>query len=476
MREFRLVGEPIEKLLVLLMAFAGLACGAEQKAPVFPNHNVVLILIDTLRADHLSLYGYERETTPSTDAFAREGIVFENARSQAACTYPSANSLLTSKTPIRFLGQASGSMGIPEDIQSIAEILHKEGYETVAVSGSPVVIDKPNGINGQGGYGRGFSRFDICECEGDGCSWRYKPHAACLNRKAMDQISERGDTEKPLFLYLHFMDPHGPYYPPGEEFIVYGSDYEGERNWVPGVLQNQIEKMIYSGGEPFDVKKEDLDHLINLYDDEIRYFDGQFAKLIEEMKSRKIWDETIFILVSDHGEEFMDHQSIKHCHTLYDSEIRIPFIVRLPGSRFAGRNNELVENLDVLPTVLDYLGVNSTELALDGHSLRPIIEAGKAVRAYSFSSQNTLRSIADDRYKLIYDIASKKEILFDLQEDPREEHDISSNENPHQTRLMNALHQWLVEVEGNDSATSTKRAQEISKETEEKLRAIGYIE
>jgi arylsulfatase A-like enzyme len=467
------LGASLGKLGFLAMLLGCLACTA--KIPP-ANYNVVLVLVDTLRADHMSLYGYQRETTPNTEEFARESIVFENARSQASCTYPSANSILTSRHPVNFLGQPTG-MAIPDEIKSIAEILKFNGYETVAISGSPIVIDKPNKLNFQGGYGRGFDDFEICECEEDGCLWRYKPHASCINQRTFEHLRQRDDKSRPLFLYLHYMDPHGPYYPPDEDSIVFGSHYAGARDPANlGVLPNKLEKMIFSGGEAVDPTDEDLQQLVDLYDDEIRYFDSQMKLLIAELKSQKLWENSIVIVVSDHGEEFMDHQSIKHCHTLYDTEIRTPFILRLPGGHFSGRVDHLAENLDIVPTVLDYLGIDTREFAFDGRSLRPAIEEGVAVREHSFSSQNTLRSIVDDRYKLIYDIASEESMLFDLASDPGEERDLASAGIAQKQTLRDELSRWLMDVEGDDTAAAMQRARDVSRETEEKLKAIGYLE
>ena len=152
--------------------------------------------------------------------------------------------------------------------------------------------------------------------------------------------------------------------------------------------------------------------------------------------------------------------------------------MRLPGARFSGRVGQPVENLDIAPTVLDYLGIDAREFAFDGHSLRRVIEEGVAIRRYSVSSQNTLRSIADGRYKLIHDIATDESMLFDLLQDPREERNLASASLPQQQVLRDELSRWLIDVEGDgdDTATSMQRAREISRETEEKLKAIGYLE
>ncbi|MGH9361061.1 MAG: sulfatase-like hydrolase/transferase, partial [Thermoanaerobaculia bacterium] len=164
--------------------------------------NVVLVLVDTLRADHLGVYGYRRPTSPALDAFAREAVVFTDARSQAGCTFPSVNSLLTSQLPERFLGQPEGRIGIPDGIPTLPEILRARGWATAAVSASAVVRRRPIRHNPHGGFGRGFDLFL------EECAWK---SAACVNERALAAL----DTlPRPFFLYLHYLEPHAPYRPP----------------------------------------------------------------------------------------------------------------------------------------------------------------------------------------------------------------------------------------------------------------------
>ncbi|MBI1814892.1 MAG: sulfatase-like hydrolase/transferase [Deltaproteobacteria bacterium] len=159
----RLAKRPTLRALIALVALLGIGAvvGAlvRWRASGRPL-NAIIILVDTLRADHLSLYGYERATSPNLDRFFRQGVVFRAARSQAPCTFPSVNSLLTSHYPSQFLAQPEKRMGIPDDVPSIAEILHARGYATVAVSASPVVSKTGTQHNKFGGFGRGFDAFD----------------------------------------------------------------------------------------------------------------------------------------------------------------------------------------------------------------------------------------------------------------------------------------------------------------------------
>jgi arylsulfatase A-like enzyme len=197
---------------------ASLAC-SEGELP--RPQNLLLVLVDTLRADHLSSYGYPRNTSPRIDAWAAENLLFESARSQAPCTFPSVNSLLTSRDPIHFHGRRGDDLGIPADFLSLPEILSERGFTTAAVSDSPIVRRTPSKYNTAGNFGRGFHTFD------ESC---YAPNfhfdAACVNRRATLLLDELGqNSDSPFFLYLHYMPTHGRYQPPASHKRRFGLGY-----------------------------------------------------------------------------------------------------------------------------------------------------------------------------------------------------------------------------------------------------------
>jgi arylsulfatase len=209
-----------------MLTFVLIACaaGCARKAPRRPI-NVIVILVDTLRADHLSGYGYHRNTSPMIDRFARTGVLFERNWSQAPCTYPSVNSLLTSRYPVHLLeGQEQQNLGITEGIPTLAEMLEARGYDTYAISASPIVRVTPSRFNKAGGFGRGFDQFD------EDCLWK---DASCINRKAEGIVRTHASNpeSRPFFLYLHYMDPHGPYQPPERFSSRFAGSYTGEKEW-----------------------------------------------------------------------------------------------------------------------------------------------------------------------------------------------------------------------------------------------------
>ena len=439
----------------LLLALLLTACGREKAGP----RNVLLVVVDTLRADRLSLYGYHRPTSPNLDAFAREGVTFLNARSPAGCTFPSVNALLTSRDPALFLGQPSG-MGIPETVRSLPEILRDRGYSTAAVSASPIVRNTPSRMNPTGGFGRGFQTFD------EDC-WR--KHAACVNEKALGLVQT---LREPWFLYLHYMEPHAPYRPAADHtWKLAPKAPEGVRAWARRGEAFPMARRLYDGNLQYQFGPRDLAHLSDLYDEEIVYFDGQFAKILEDLKDRRLLDRTAIVLAADHGEEMYEHGQFGHCRDLaYETVLKTPLVLRLPGVGEGLRRNSLADNLDVVPTLLDYLGLPAQGHTFDGRSLRPDIEKDQPIRRLSFGLQGVTRIATDGTLKLTFDLATGRAHLFDLKADPGEKTDLSARRPEDTRRLQAALLRWMETREG-PPGESRRKAEELEK----KLRALGYL-
>ncbi len=423
--------------------------------------NVVVIVVDTLRADHMSAYGYQRPTTPNLDSLADQLIVFERTRSQAACTFPSVNSLLTSRYPAPFIRQGKGEMGIPPEIPSLADLLHRRGYATAAVSASPIVRATPSKENPRGGFARGFDVFDESPLWREGA---FVNHLALTHLKALTE---------PFFLYLHYMDPHDPYRPAStwtRRFATQETGPEFIRLGDP----NPIAAMIYGSGPPVSATAEDIQHLVDLYDDEIGYADLQIAKLIHRIEARGLADHTILVIAADHGEEFMEHGHMKHCRVLYDSSTRVPLMLRIPGVPGGRRIEAAVQNVDIVPTVLDYLGMAPTGARFDGRSLRQLIEGRQRPSTmFAFSGQGKWRSADDGRYKVIMDGVTLDEELFDLRADPQEHHDLWEAHPRQASVLDRRLRAWLQETL---RGFGRQRALEAARTKEEQLRALGYLQ
>jgi arylsulfatase A-like enzyme len=437
-----------------------------------PPHNVIFILVDTLRADHLPLYGYRRDTSPSLSALGRESVVFESARSQASCTFPSVNSLLTSRWPTVFLGQPGGAMGLPAGIPGLAELLQARGFHTAAVSASPIVRRSPGRFNPLGGFGRGFDTFQ------EDCVWR---GADCVTDQALPHLDR---DRRPLFLYLHYLDPHGPYAPtapppsyhprfalahPGKDFIRRGD---------PG----PIARWLHDGAADPGLGPGDLSFLVDLYDDKIAFFDAQLGRLLGRLRTSGLLDDSILVLAADHGEEFLEHGDIKHCRNLFDTTIRTPLLLRLPGGA-PRRIAAPVSNLDIVPTLLDLLGLSPpvpgappapggpAAPAFAGRSLRPLL-ANRPLPGFQWSAQGALRGVADGRWKLVEDLGKQRFALYDLAADPGETRDVASERRAEAQRLHAALAAWLARTEGLPVDERTRQAAEAAR----RLRSVGYLD
>jgi arylsulfatase A-like enzyme len=268
------------------------------------------------------------------------------------------------------------------------------------------------------------------------------------------------------------MEPHDPYAPPARHATRFVGEYEGPE-FIRRGNPNPIADMVYDDGPKVEVSELDIRHLLDLYDEEIAYFDEQFSRLLDELGALDAVDGSIIILASDHGEEFMEHgHHIKHCRVIYDTSTRVPLIMKIPG--VPGRRVETaVENVDIMPTVLDYLAIPTDRYRLSGQSLRPVAEGGDGERRVVFSDQGKWRSADDGQFKLLLDAVELQPVLFDLESDPLEWSDILADSPETGSRLWQRLERWLTLTEGG---VGNREALEAGEATMERLKALGYLQ
>lgn len=462
MRPPRRTATPALYALVLAAALGVLTLGCSRGSDGAQERwNVIVIMVDTLRADHLSLLGYERPTSPELDALAESSYVFPTTQSQAGCTYPSVNSLLTSRYPAHFeVPSDEMSFIIPPELPTVAEILGAAGYDTAAVSASSVVRATPSQANPYAGFGRGFRIFDEACLEED---------AACVNARTLPLLDEMAE---PFFLYLHYWDPHGPYRPPIHHVAAFPDPGESRHPFIEQGNLRPIARMLYDDGPHWDLDALDIAQLRTLYDEEIRYWDTRLGELVDWLQERALLEKTILVVVSDHGEEILDHRAIGHCRDMaYQTVLRTPLVIRLPGHP-GGVREARAQNLDVVPTLLDYLDIPAHDRGFEGRSLRPAIESGREVNRYLFSAQGQSRAVTDGRYKLTYTIDAGERRLFDLARDPGETRNLEAEEPAIAARLQEVLFGWIRGLEGEVGSDAAIRA---ARETERELQALGYL-
>jgi arylsulfatase A-like enzyme len=356
--------------------------------------NVLFIVVDTLRADHLTPYGYKvHDTTPEIQRrLAGPGTVVENAYSQAPWTLPSVVSFMTGRYPGELLGDDAASFGIPAGVKTLAERMAAAGYDTGGFIANPVLHEGA-------GYERGFHTSYAPPAD---IEW-IRRHADDLNRHAVPWLRSHqwgAHQRRPFFLYVHYVDPHDPYENPD---MVAGRaqfmpDYKGNvsGDWIHG---------IYSGKLQLADPALDLAYIKALYDGEVHYVDRHIGALLDAIDP-EVLKNTLIVLTADHGEELYDHGGWKHGQTLYEEQIHVPLIFRWDGRIPAGKRLPgTVRLLDLVPTLMAAAG-SPSDPAWEGVDLLPALTGKEpAPRRPSFSeglSGGPLRAAAVlDRKKLL---------------------------------------------------------------------------
>ncbi len=296
--------------------------------------NVILIVIESLRADHLGSYGYERKTTPNIDRLAAEGMIFENFIATAPWITPATASLFTGLYPGSHGARRIGK-SIDEEVQTLPEILQKNGFATHGFT--------PTKRSGAAlGFGKGFDSYTGL--------FEEEYESANIVNEEVFSLLKKVDKNTKLFLYVQYADLKADYIPK-EKFFSKKNKKEWEDINTP--LSRRALDLINS-----PQKKELAQHLINLYDDEMRFMDKHIGKLLDQLKDEGRYDNSIIIITSAYGESFGEHVDFfSHGKSFYDQELKVPFIVKLPGKRWKGRVEKLASQIDLMPTLLPLLGI-----------------------------------------------------------------------------------------------------------------------
>jgi arylsulfatase A-like enzyme len=443
--------------------------------------NVVVISVDTLRPDHLGCYGYDRPVSPNIDALARSGAVFDAAISPAPWTLPAHMSLLTSLYPSFHKldkGGKRGSSRLDESETTLAEILRSAGYATTAFVAHPF-------LDHAWGFDRGFDLYR-----------RYVATAGPQADRASFWLEwhrfhvERGLASPDFFLFLHVIDPHETYSAPPPYQLKFVSDYRGDLKPADHLVTMFLR-------EDFD-SPADFQYALDLYDGEINYVDASLGRFLRTLDNLGWSDSSLVILTSDHGEEFKDHASMGHKATLYDEQLRVPFILAYPrviepGQRVSGQ----ASLVDILPTVLDFVGLESPRMAQgislarflkkEGSSKEVPSPTGRAVYAelgplgHSWERPFRIRAVRTDEYKLIlrFDRGGRvtKE-LYDLATDPKETRNLYASKTADEelVRLEKRLGAFIREGSRYNPESRQKNTILLKDEVLERLRALGYVD
>lgn len=341
----------------LLAAVLGAACTLATGCGKPDRPNIVLIVVDTLRADHLTSYGYGRDTAPEIERLlAERGVVVEQAIVQAPWTLPSMASMLTGFSPERMLDAKQEPWGIPTEVETLAERLQSAGYRTAAFIANPT-------LHAGNGYGQGFDTFITAPYELASMS----KHAEEINAQVLPWLAPA--PAEPFFLYVHYLDPHDPY----ENSDIVG----GKSPFFPeyaGKLRGGDVHGLYTGDLALADAEQDRQQLAALYDAEIRYVDRHIGQLLAAIPP-KVLASSLVVLTADHGEELLDHGGFKHGETLYQEQLHVPLIVRWDGKiPSGGRLTGRVPLLDLWPTVIAAAQASRPADGREGIDLLPYLK------------------------------------------------------------------------------------------------------
>ncbi len=450
----------------------------KDSTPDHPVKHVILITIDTLRQDSLGPYNANAASSPHIDQFARDSAVFTNAFSGAPWTCPSVTTILTGLAPrIHQLGD--GRNVLPKEIPTMAGAMENAGYRTGACGLNSVLLPGSQLDRGFQEY-RWFpeNRFVVKNFEVglahnllDLCGSR-KPDAAQLTDQTIEWV--KGHAQQDFFFWVHYYDLHTPYTPPKE----FQPTDPAQRKMGRSFTANKAVRMgtaARTAGERNWVRA--------LYDGEVRYVDAQVGRLLDSLRELGIYDDTLIVLTSDHGEEFWDHDRFEHGHTLYNELIRVPLLVKLPGGHTGATIDTGVSLQAIMPTVLDLCGVAPDARGILLPPLSPLLRDRRA--AYTeqpvFSGAclfyGHMESVIFGGMKYVREALSGHEMLFNLKEDPEERCSLAGQDplnlekgrqllNDAQAADSRLTEQLGIREEGKDC---------LSQEEMRSLQALGYL-
>ena len=425
--------------LMGLALLVHVACAAK---PVRPN--IVLVTLDTTRADRMGFLGSRRGLTPNLDALAKEGVVFSRAYAQSPLTPPSHATILTGTYP-QFHHVNEFGIPLAKELPYLPQILHERGYKTAAFVGSMVLDPKAHMAPG---FERGFDTYDAgfhARQPGEARYQAVERRGGDVVARALSWLEEQG--RGPFFLWVHLFDPHAPYEPP----------------------------------EPFKSR-----HASDPYDGEIAYADSALGKALDQLRASGLYAGALIAVTADHGEAFGEHGERSHGVFLYDETIHVPLIFKMPEQRFAGRRvDDRAGLVDVAPTILEVLEIPAPK-ASQGESLMALMrptEGGRAVAAKAVSERpayaetdyahlnfgwSSLRALRTDKYLFIG--APRKE-LYDQSKDPPAEHDLSSAA----SSVTQTLSGRLDAFRRRTARAAQPATPAANPELSERLAALGYL-
>lgn len=437
-------------LVALALVAAGVGACSSAAAPQRP---VVIIVIDTLRADHMSAYGYARTTTPRLDELARSGSVFEHAFSTAAWTLPGVTSILTGQWPSVHgagIGRDEGFSRADAAVPALAEVLTPAGYSAGAIVNAGY-------LHPGFGFDRGFDLYDYAS----GNDEQIRRADVSVDR-ALEWVEEHRD--EPFFLLFHVFDVHRHYDAPEPVRGTFTDAYRDRYGDSLATLESRIQAE----------RDSDLDFHVAAYDEEILFVDGQIGRLVDGLRDKQVWDDSLVVVTADHGEAFREHGALAHGSSLHNEVMRVPLVVWGPGVP-ATRWPDPVSTVDIFPTVTQFAAIEAAPAAA-GVSLWPLFGGGELPERVLFAEnimyQTNLSAVVSWPLKLIRDFKHNGLLLYDLARDPGETVDLLEGADKATIRLARELRQYARALRDGDAGQAVTLDEDLVKD----LRALGYVQ
>lgn len=417
------------------------------------NLNLVIISIDTLRADHMGVYGYNRETTPNIDNFAKSATVFTNYRTTVPMTYPSFASLMTGKDPFETRIFRNRGLLLSDNNKTLATILKENGYNTYAfVTGAlNSTLTKLD---------QGFDQYNYLT---------YKSYTFTNNKERYLQTSQDQyeqflnqannlKIDSKFFVWFHLMDPHAPYEPPDNlkcQFDDPNCSKLSNKTWD----ELEAERMDHQLCQKEPVPGEVLDRQMKVYDSGIAYSDNLVARILDSFKKRGLDKNAVIVILADHGEGFDHNYYFNHRGVLYESALRVPLIIKTPQVLNGSKTAVLAVNTDFLPTILETLGINHQDYRLKGNDFssqvtqdlpQSLFHKEKSPIIYALNSIMTKFAIIENNYKYIYSLPqsclldNQTEELYNLKSDPQEANNLVESQLSLSQEMKEKLFKYLA--------------------------------
>jgi arylsulfatase A-like enzyme len=445
-----------------------------QTKNIVPKHHIFFIVIDSLRADHLGCYGYKVPTSPTIDSLAKDGVLFKNAYSTSSNTLESVISFFNSTTSLtNWIHKTLPHDAIPLSNTSLQKHLKQADYNTLAVVSNPWLKGYQNYFKD------GFTYFEFVISD----QWRQRGiHNTTdkVTETVLNFLKTKFNQSGKNFFYIHYLDPHDPYRPPVDYGFFSGksptrplSVYQLSGESAVEYKYHKKDRTYSEIPHPKHIPENELNYLISKYDGEIRHVDFNIKKLLSRLKEMDILQDSLIVITSDHGEEFLEHGCLRHGFQLYDETIHIPLIFYWPGHLTPMVKQTFVSGIDIAPTILNLCQIKPPDSMLGKNILKKKVKEEPSLFCTHFVNQKK-QGMRTNKWKFIENVRTGEIKIFDIENDLGEQNNLFDN-NPKKWDYLFETFEKLLLKHAPPKVKQKREGTEIDPETREQLKALGYL-